>query len=83
MCPAGTTDCNRACTSTQVDAQNCGMCGHACPVGEQCTRGVCGCPPGQSRCGGMCVNVLMDPNNCGHCGTVCSLPLTCQIGYCF
>lgn len=34
--------CNGACTDTQHDAANCGICGVACAQGYACDRGVCG-----------------------------------------
>ncbi len=43
-CPAGMTCCEspRGCFDLQTDAANCGVCGHACAVGESCNLGQCG-----------------------------------------
>lgn len=59
-------------TDEQRDPLNCGACGHACGVGQDCVDGTCICPPGTTRCGRHCVDVNVDPNNCGECGNGCS-----------
>jgi hypothetical protein len=92
-CPAGTTLCSPpnssggACVNTQSDANNCGVCGNACPAGEACVSGQCNncasscgttcCAAGQSCCGTNCVDLSSDSNNCGTCGHQCPSPLGC------
>jgi len=75
-CPAGFTECDKACTDLATDPNHCGKCGDACGGTdgreESCNAGSCGCPEGESRCvsGGnvACTNLKTDPQNCGECG---------------
>lgn len=61
-CDAGYTSCNAASpdceTHTDVDANNCGACGHVCLAGQTCSAGAChgwgtmpttGAPSGRSQ----------------------------------
>jgi len=72
--------------SFTVDPLNCGACGHACGVNEQCFIDQCQCPsdfhdPAWDRCTGECTN-LMTNENCGACGNACSAAETCNNGQC-
>lgn len=79
------------CTNFLTDIQNCGECGHACPldglnrqtVCQQglCTSSDCG-QSGQASCGGSCVDLYSDSSNCGSCGTACGSDQRCQNGRC-
>lgn len=52
-CTGGKTLCGATCTNTGNDPKNCGMCGHACPMGQVCSMGMCGysCSAGETLCG--------------------------------
>ncbi len=41
-CANGYTQCGPFCIWLDTDDQNCGKCGHVCPAGIACERGVCG-----------------------------------------
>jgi hypothetical protein len=41
-CANGYTQCGPFCIWLDTDDQNCGKCGHVCPTGIACERGVCG-----------------------------------------
>ncbi len=56
----GAACCNRHCTNTNSDPQNCSVCGMACTGSNN------------ACCGGACTNPLSDADNCGGCGMVCS-----------
>jgi hypothetical protein len=43
---AGRVVCNGKCFDLNVNAKNCGMCGHACQGAQQCRAGVCSAPGG-------------------------------------
>jgi len=47
-CQAGQVPCTGVCVDTLTDASNCGGCGTACGLGEQCISGSCECPAGQT-----------------------------------
>ena len=40
-CATGYTQCGLACFDLLTDPNNCGACGHVCPVGASCIGGVC------------------------------------------
>jgi hypothetical protein len=66
-CTAPKLCCNNACTDTQTDASNCGVCDRQCDPGWIC-------------CGGKCI--ASDNKNCGQCGRICYLESICQNGNC-
>src|SRR5438094_23939 len=66
-----TTMCGGMCVDTKTDANNCGKCGTACPMGATCVQGSCQCAMSQTKCGSTCVDTKTDTNNCGKCGTSC------------
>jgi hypothetical protein len=82
-CPAGESQCGRACVNLDTSAQNCGSCGHVCGLGT-CTGGNCICSTGAFDCGGSpaCVNRQTDVRNCGSCGNACLLNGICTNGTC-
>jgi hypothetical protein len=41
-CANGYTQCGPFCIWLDTDDQNCGKCGHVCPTGIACEKGVCG-----------------------------------------
>src|SRR5262249_541617 len=60
------------CRDIANDEQNCGVCDHACGLGQLCTNGICHCPAGKLFCPVVgCVNLNSDKQNCGSCGHVC------------
>lgn len=74
------------CENTQTDSNNCGSCGHVCPVpakatGVSCANSLCipQCTSGYHPAGQQCVadtecggaNTNTDVNNCGSCGNKC------------
>src|SRR5262245_59971430 len=40
-CPTGDTSCNKVCTDTQNDVNNCGLCASRCFTGNLCCKGAC------------------------------------------
>jgi len=52
-CTGGKMLCGTTCTDTGNDPKNCGKCGHACPMGQVCSVGMCGysCTAGETLCG--------------------------------
>jgi hypothetical protein len=102
-CLAGYGNCdhnaaNGCETNIESNANNCGACGHVCPVfaneSATCTSGTCGvaCLAGYSNCDGNApngceTNTNSDVNNCGACGHVCpngtgSQRAVCNAGTC-
>ncbi len=84
---AGTcaSTCGGVCVDKQTDPNHCGLCRHACGVGESCVQGVCkggGCAPGTELCKGQCVYTHSDPTNCGACGHSCLAGESCAQGAC-
>ncbi len=87
QCPDGQTDCGGGnCVDTTSDSGNCGGCGIACGIGEECTAGVCGppggCPNGETACNGACTDTTTDVGNCGACGNSCVQAQVCTNGMC-
>jgi len=77
----GSKDCDgvvdNGCESGQRDPLNCGACGVACAVGQDCKWQDdafqivgCGCPAGTVDCG-TCTDVEIDDRNCGGCNVAC------------
>jgi hypothetical protein len=61
-CPAGQVRCASGCVNPTSDNNNCGSCGHTCPVCTTCVGGMCfnspsgtPCPTGTCDGNGMCV----------------------------
>jgi len=96
-CEPGFGDCdgeasNGCETSTAVDVNNCGLCGHVCklPHATAGCNGACvvaACEPGFGDCDGVPANgcetgLLADNKNCGACGSVCNYPMACRSGAC-
>jgi hypothetical protein len=81
-CPAGQALCGANCVFINVDAQNCGTCGMACPPTLACINGACGCPAGLINCSSTCVNPMSDNLNCGACGGACAAGQVCSAGAC-
>jgi hypothetical protein len=71
-----------ACVDLQSDAEHCGACDNACPMGIACVSGSCACPDGQQTCAGACVDTSADPQHCGGCGTACTPNEVCSMGTC-
>lgn len=84
-CPMPTVSCNGACVNTQLDQNNCGGCGMACPIGGAnviglgCTAGRCTvtCAVGFADCDNNAANgcetsTTANPMHCGMCGRSCS-----------
>jgi len=63
--------CRNRCVDVSFNADNCGLCGLACPrIGNwQC-------------CWGVCVNTNFNRFNCGACGRPCPLVTPCYFGRC-
>jgi len=85
-CPTGKTACDGRCVNVEVNAKNCGGCGHACEPGQTCTSGMCmgtaSCAAGKIMCGDVCVNLTKNRKHCGNCETACEPGQTCEAGMC-
>jgi hypothetical protein len=93
-CSSGQTCCGGTCSTLVDDVRNCGACGIACRIGEQCDKGTCSCEGGapcvgNQRCcpGGFagpggCFDTSHDPQNCGACGNRCATGQICSSGVC-
>ena len=75
--------------NTNLDINNCGMCGNKCAQGLMCIGGTCKlvCPQGRADCDGNqangCeVNTNADPLNCGACAKACAANTACGNGVC-
>ena len=86
-----------ACTNTNSDVNNCGLCGSICqstdPNGAPaCVNGTCSftCNAGYSMCTSFlvfpliqyCASLSNDPANCGACGNACAAGHACVSGVC-
>lgn len=80
-CAKSKAVCGGACVDPQVDTENCGTCGTACPGGYACQAGACTCTSG-TDCNGTCANLSTDTANCGTCGKQCHDGLVCVAGKC-
>jgi hypothetical protein len=61
-CPNGQTSCGGICTDLTSDPANCGACGTACNVGDNCVAGQCSAGMGgMTGCNGLvaCLNACM------------------------
>jgi hypothetical protein len=81
-CSDEETCCDGTCANLQVNAENCGECGNACPSGANgaavCTAGDCSfeCASGYSDCNllfedGCEIDIVTDTAHCGDCETIC------------
>lgn len=93
VCRAGTERCGLGCADLAHDKRNCGGCGTACGVGQDCFEvplagpdagltGECRCQDGTTACAGECVVTATDAKHCGGCGMACAAGLVCQAGQC-
>ena len=76
-CSSSQTSCNGICTNIKNDSKNCGSCGNACRLGENCVSGTC-C----FTCNGICKDLQNDSSNCGSCGNACQSNSICRGGTC-
>jgi hypothetical protein len=72
--PDGGTSPGGICVDKNVDRNNCGGCGNACPLIEGSGR--------QLDCCGSCVDLNTDRQNCGTCGHKCMPTDFCSSGNC-
>lgn len=49
-CRRGRTCCGDDCVNLLTAATHCGICGQACPDGQQCVHGTCTCDPFNNSC---------------------------------
>lgn len=70
------------CSDLQSDPANCGSCDVQCPIGSNCTKGLCVCDGGRTLCPGACIDPKTDRENCNGCGLRCTLGQTCVAGAC-
>lgn len=77
LCMYGTTNCNGACTNTQTDANNCGICGNKCSSGT-CVAGACVYTNGYTHHDTFCSNTwtdnspTVDPTNPNTAAAACA-----------
>lgn len=86
VCKPGTLPCGIGCIDPLADRRNCGACGNACLVNQDCGPvdgvGACLCRPGTVACNGSCVVTSSDSSNCGGCGVTCAANEVCDNGAC-
>jgi alpha-tubulin suppressor-like RCC1 family protein len=72
------------CADLASSEDDCGACGTACAVGEQCIEGGCvaACADGLEVCGDVCIDLESDAENCGACGDACAIGEACVAGAC-
>lgn len=80
LCARRSPESGNACINPQMDRNNCGTCGNACPITHTCVMGRCECA--HTTCGSSCVDTNSDPSNCGGCGRRCASNYTCSSGEC-
>jgi hypothetical protein len=69
-CPAGQACCADGCKSTDVDANNCGLCGRKCAANEGCVGGSCTpitCPQSCTNNGNTCNGTTCSCNGGPEC----------------
>ena len=71
LCLSDQRLCGNVCITIAADPANCGACGNACDVGQQCSGGLCRCADGRADCDGACVDTRSDAAHCGGCGVAC------------
>src|SRR5260370_6029454 len=75
-CPSNLTSCGLLCPDIRTDRINCGGCGVACQIGQDCFDGGCACPPGFVLFIGHSLRPTPHPLNCVRCarqgGMVCA-----------
>ncbi|MBI5515737.1 MAG: VCBS repeat-containing protein [Deltaproteobacteria bacterium] len=69
-CRAGQRSCDGACSDPMTDANNCGTCGHVCPVPPSRGAGICF----EGRC------IITCDEGYGPCGTTCTVGCACPSG---
>lgn len=86
VCAPGEKVCGTDCIDVDGDPANCGACGRACPMGQQCEAGQCvtTCARNpQDACGdGRCWDVARDPRHCGAGCDACGSSQACVNGTC-
>ena len=82
VCSEGLIPCDTFCIDPETDRLNCGGCGIACDVTQQCEGGECTCPDPYIDCGGTCVNPQIDRRHCGQCDHACDALAVCIEGLC-
>ena len=81
-CVAPTSYCFGDCLNLSTNHNNCGTCGAACTIVQNCVNGQCVCHSGLDQCSGVCVNLQTDSLNCGVCAKQCLSTQQCQGGQC-
>ena len=77
------TVCSDVCVDLELDDDNCGKCGRACPTNAECYARNCQCKhEDDDFCNGKCVNIFESKDHCGKCGRKCLPPKICCEGAC-